>query len=113
MSDVRLEMLKQEIGDSNLDSQTKAVLADDLQYAQKINGEEDPVKQGLKRIVISGIRRELLAHVRMERHVKDFHTFGFGKNFWMSLALQLPVLTLVVLILLRKTGWGWVLELFP
>ena len=62
--DVRLDLLKDAITESDLDGQTKDVLADDLRYAQEINGTQDAALSGIKRIVISGIRRELIAHDR-------------------------------------------------
>jgi hypothetical protein len=36
--DVRLDLLKDAIAESDLDGQTKDALADDLRYAQEING---------------------------------------------------------------------------
>lgn len=67
--DVRLDLLKDAIAESDLDGQTKDALADDLRYAQEINGAGDAALRGIKRIVISGIRRELLAHDRTKRAI--------------------------------------------
>ncbi|MCK9326584.1 MAG: hypothetical protein M0P69_13920, partial [Bacteroidales bacterium] len=44
-------------------------LADDLKFAQDINGTTDPALRGIKRLVISGIRRELLTHERIAEAV--------------------------------------------
>ena len=68
--DIRLDLLRDAIADSGLDGQTKDALADDLRYAQEINGTDDPSLRGIKRLIISGIRRELLAHDRMEKAIK-------------------------------------------
>ena len=62
--DIRLDLLRDAIAESGLDGQTKDALADDLRYAQEINGTQDAALRGIKRIVISGIRRELIAHDR-------------------------------------------------
>jgi len=70
--DVRLDILKDAIADSGLDGQTKDALADDLRYAQEINGTADAALRGIKRLVISGIRRELLAHDRTMKAI-DAH----------------------------------------
>ena len=68
--DVRLDMLTEAIKDSDLDGQTKDALADDLRYAQEINGTADAALRGIKRLVISGIRRELLAHDRTKKAIQ-------------------------------------------
>jgi hypothetical protein len=68
--DIRLDLLRDAISRSDLDGQTKDALADDLKYAQDINGTEDEALRGIKRLLISGVRRELLAHepVVLYRH---------------------------------------------
>ena len=63
--DVRLDLLKEAIAKSDLDGRTKDCLADDLKYAQDINGADDIASQGIKRLLISGVRRELIAHKRI------------------------------------------------
>ena len=68
--DVRLDLLKDAISESGLDGQTKDALADDLRYAQTINGTDNEALQGIKRLVIGGIRRELLAHDRTMKAVQ-------------------------------------------
>ena len=65
--DIRLDLLRDAICRSDLDGQTKDALADDLKYAQDINGTEDEALRGIKRLLISGVRRELLAHDRVAR----------------------------------------------
>lgn len=70
--DVRLDLLKDAISESGLDGQTKDALADDLRYAQTINGTDNEALQGIKRLVIGGIRRELLAHDRTMKAI-DAH----------------------------------------
>jgi hypothetical protein len=57
--DIRLDLLRDAICRSDLDGQTKDALADDLKYAQDINGTEDEALRGIKRLLISGVRREL------------------------------------------------------
>ena len=69
--DVRLDLLAGAISDSGLDGQIKDALADDLRYAQEINGSDDAALRGIKRLVISGIRRELLAHDRTKKAIAE------------------------------------------
>ncbi len=72
-NDLRLDLLKDAIVMSGLDPQTKDVLADDLKYAQDINGADDTASQGIKRLLISGVRRELIAHQRITEAL-EMHT---------------------------------------
>ena len=71
--DLRLDLLKGEVAKSGLDPQTKNVLADDLKYAQDINGTADIASQGIKRLLISGVRRELIAYQRVTEAL-EIHT---------------------------------------
>ena len=66
--DIRIEALKEELFGSGIETSERDALADDLDYAQKINGSKDDALQGIKRITISNVRREMLAHRRMVRH---------------------------------------------
>jgi len=85
--DIRLDLLRDAIADSELDGQTKDALADDLKYAQDINGTKDEALRGIKRLVISGIRRELLAHDRMEKAIKR-HVENCSGAKWVNAAAQ-------------------------
>ena len=69
--DVRLDLLRDAISRSDLDRQTKDALADDLRYAQQINGKDDQASQGIKRLLISNIRRELLVHERIKKAIAE------------------------------------------
>lgn len=69
--DIRIETLKQALMESTIDPAERDALADDLEYAQTINGSKDPGLQGIKRITISNVRREMLAHKRMKKHESD------------------------------------------
>ena len=69
--DVRLDLLRDAISRSDLDGQTKDALADDLRYAQQINGTDDQASQGIKRLLISNIRRELLGHERIKKAIAE------------------------------------------
>lgn len=69
--DVRLDLLRDAISHSDLDGQTKDALADDLRYAQQINGTDDQASQGIKRLLISNIRRELLGHERIKKAIAE------------------------------------------
>ncbi len=89
--DIRLDLLRDAIADSELDGQTKDALADDLRYAQEINGADEPSLRGIKRLIISGIRRELLAHDRMATGWGD--TFG-GVPVELQAELNLSKITL-------------------
>ena len=77
--DIRLDMLTEAIKDSDLDGQTKDALADDLRYAQEINGTADAALRGIKRLVISGIRRELLAHDRTKKAIQAHESKCFAR----------------------------------
>lgn len=72
-NDLRLDLLKDAIVMSGLDPQTKDALADDLKYAQDITGVDDTASQGIKRLLISGVRRELIAHQRITEAL-EMHT---------------------------------------
>jgi hypothetical protein len=86
--DIRLDLLRDAICRSDLDGQTKDALADDLKYAQDINGTEDEALRGIKRLLISGVRRELLAHERM---AASFDGGTRGVMFLASASAPAPV----------------------
>ena len=67
-SDVRIDVLTDAIKQLPR-GEIKDALADDLKFAQDINGTTDPALRGIKRLVISGIRRELLTHERIAEAV--------------------------------------------
>ena len=67
-SDVRIDVLTDAIKQLPK-GEIKDALADDLKFAQDINGTQDPALKGIKRLVISGIRRELLSHERIAEAV--------------------------------------------
>ena len=69
--DIRIETLKAALMASDISPAEKDALADDLEYAQSINGSPDETLQGIKRTVISGVRREMLAHQRLKKHESD------------------------------------------
>ena len=114
--DVRLDLLKAAIADSSLTGTIKDQLADDLRHAQMLAG-RDPVELALKRILISGIRRELLAHERIKAaidgHVSDYHDLTSGgtlKRALVSVGLQLPIVAILVYVLakifqFKFSGW--------
>ena len=70
--DVRIEVLTDAIK-SLPKGEMKDALADDLRFVQEINGTTDPALKGIKRIVISGVRRELLMHDRISEAINE-HT---------------------------------------
>lgn len=118
--DIRLDILRDAILTSRLDGQTKDALADDLRYAQQINGDVNPALQGIKRIVISGVRRELLANERVmkaiDEHTRVCTAGGMPKTpkeFFMRIATQYPLLIVVVIaVLVRRFGVEWFFRLF-
>jgi glucose-6-phosphate isomerase len=69
--DIRIETLLAALLASDISQAEKDALADDLEYAQSINGSPDATLQGIKRAVISGVRREMLAHQRLKKHESD------------------------------------------
>lgn len=68
--DVRLDLLKEAIAKSGMDIQTKDVLADDLKYAQDINGTDDEALKGIKKMLISNVRKELIAYERNQKAIE-------------------------------------------
>lgn len=69
-NDCRVEVLIDAIKELP-DGSMKDALIDELKYAQDINGNTDPILQGIKRIIISGIRRELLSYERMNNAIEE------------------------------------------
>ena len=103
--DIRLDLLRDAIADSDLDGQTKDALADDLRYAQEINGTADVALRGIKRLVISGIRRELLAHDRTKKAIQA-HESKCSARFGESEPVKPAAKWLVLL-----TPWRWPLAI--
>lgn len=118
--DIRLDLLRDAITDSGLDGQTKDALADDLRYAQEINGTDDAALRGIKRLIISGIRRELLANERMDKAIRRHSEAcpGAGvpktlKDAAMRAASQYPVVVLIVLVMaIKEYGVRWIFGIF-
>ena len=114
--DIRLDLLRDAICRSDLDGQTKDALADDLKYAQDINGTEDEALRGIKRLLISGVRRELLAHDRVAAAI---HTHVSGcparatpktiKDALQQIIAQYPILiAIMILLAVKEYGIGWI-----
>ena len=61
MNDPSIDILTQRLAEADIDPQLRDSLASDLDWAAAINGNPDPAQQGIKRMVVSGVRRELLA----------------------------------------------------
>lgn len=73
MEDARIDILKAALAESRcIPKAERDALADDLEFAQTINGDPDPTRQMMKRTLISGVRREMLAH---ERHMHSAAEF--------------------------------------
>ena len=64
MNDPSIDILTQRLAEADIDPQLRDSLASDLDWAAAINGNPDPAQQGIKRMVVSGVRRELLAAAR-------------------------------------------------
>jgi hypothetical protein len=118
--DIRLDLLRDAICRSDLDGQTKDALADDLKYAQDINGTEDEALRGIKRLLISGVRRELLAHDRVTMAIEN-HVAGCSaratpktiKDALQQIIAQYPILIAIMLLLaVKQYGIGWLVKLF-
>ena len=103
--DIRLDLLRDAIADSELDGQTKDALADDLRYAQEINGTDEPSLRGIKRLIISGIRREILAHDRTKKAIQA-HESKCSARFGEAEPIKPAAKWLVLL-----TPWRWPLAL--
>lgn len=67
MSEPSIDILKQRLAEVKIDPKMRDALADDLDWADSINGSPDPAMQGLKRLTIIGVRRELLAADRDQK----------------------------------------------
>ncbi len=114
--DIRLDLLRDAICRSDLDGQTKDALADDLKYAQDINGIENEALRGIKRLLISGVRRELLAHERVAAAI-DAHVSGCParatpktiKDAIQQIIAQYPILiAILILLAVKEYGIGWI-----
>ena len=114
--DIRLDLLRDAICRSDLDGQTKDALADDLKYAQDINGTEDEALRGIKRLLISGVRRELLAHERVTMAI-DNHMSRCSaratpktiKDALQQIVAQYPILiAIMILLAVKEYGIGWI-----
>jgi hypothetical protein len=114
--DIRLDLLRDAICRSDLDGQTKDALADDLKYAQDINGTEDEALRGIKRLLISGVRRELLAHDRVAMAIEN-HVAGCSaratpktiKDAIQQIIAQYPILiAIMILLAVKEYGIGWI-----
>lgn len=70
-ADTRVVILQQKLADAKMHPSERDALADDLEFANQINGDTDPLKQMIKKLMISGVRRELLAHERQSRHFSE------------------------------------------
>jgi len=64
MSDPSIDILTQRLAEADLDPQTRDALAADLDYAAEIKRDADPAMQGIKRLLLSGVRREMIAAER-------------------------------------------------
>jgi len=78
--DPRIVIIQQKLAEANMHPAERDALADDLQYANQINGDTAPVMQMLKTMFISGVRKELLAHERTERHFSSCVVAGRVKK---------------------------------
>jgi len=67
MNDPSIDILTQRLAEADIDPQLRDALASDLDWAAGINGNPDPSMQGVKRLVVCGVRRELLACDRDHR----------------------------------------------
>ena len=114
--DIRLDLLRDAICRSDLDGQTKDALADDLKYAQDINGTKDEALRGIKRLLISGVRRELLAHERVTMAI-DNHMSRCSaratpktiKDALQQIIAQYPILiAIMILLAVKEYGIGWI-----
>ena len=70
MNDPSIDILTQRLASADIDPQMRDALASDLDWAAQINGNPDPSMQGVKRLVVCGVRRELLAADR-DRKTQD------------------------------------------
>lgn len=61
MNDPSIDILTQRLAEAEIDPQMRDALASDLDWAAQINGHPEPAMQGVKRLVVCGVRRELLA----------------------------------------------------
>lgn len=103
-NDIRIETLKQALFASDIAPAEKDALADDLEYAQLINGSLDPIQQGIKRTVISGVRREMLAHQRLKKHESDC---PFRQGGSADVSTSTPGVTKALAVIRALTPFRW------
>lgn len=90
MNDPSIDILTQRLASADIDPQLRDALASDLDWATGINGNPDPSMQGVKRLVVCGVRRELLACDRDHKtqvmiagivsHCRDMHGAADGET---------------------------------
>lgn len=73
MSDPSIDILTARLSEVKIDPQTRDALASDLDYASMIPHDADAAMLGVKRLVVSGVRRELLALSREEDIRGEIH----------------------------------------
>ncbi len=103
-NDIRIETLKQALFASDIAPAEKDALADDLEYAQQINGSPDVTLQGIKRSVISGVRREMLGHQRLKQHEKDC---PFRQGGSVDVSASAPGVTKTLAVIRALTPFRW------
>lgn len=114
--DIRLDLLAKAVEKSNLDGQTKDALGDDLQYAQTLNGTKVRAEEGIQRLLISGVRRELLTAERVASAIKQHEITCPGASVPKTLkdaigrvAAQYPLILLVIIIMaVKEYGIDWI-----
>jgi hypothetical protein len=75
-----IEILQGRLIGAEIPPEVRDSLADDLEFAATINGDTDPTRQLLKRVLTNGVRRELASYQRpseaVEQHVRSYHSDG-------------------------------------
>jgi len=77
-------VLQKTLENADIPDEIRGGLADDLELAASINGDPDQTRQMFKRLLVSGVRRELASYQRPEKalalHVAKYHDEPCGKT---------------------------------
>ena len=117
-SDPSIDILTQRLAEADIDPQLRDALASDLDWAVGINGNPDPSMQGVKRLVVCGVRRELLACDRDQKthaliagivaHCREIHGEGGETQASASSGAEVSGKMAVFMSVVKSlTPWRW------
>lgn len=121
-NDPSIDILTQRLAEADIDPQLRDALASDLDWAVGINGNPDPSMQGVKRLVVCGVRRELLACDRDHKtqvliagivsHCREIHGEGGETQASASSGAEVSGKMAVFMSVVKSlTPWRWPLAI--